>query len=325
MHKVMRTLTAAIAGALLPVCAQAQKYPERLVRLVVPFAPGGANDIIGRRYAQEMTRVLGHTMIVDNKAGASGVIGSADVARAKPDGHTLLVASTTTHVINPITMTNLSYDAVKDFSPIAVITVAPTAVAVHPSLPARNLKQLVTFAKANPGKLSYGSAGAGSITNLTGELFKKLGGDLNIVHVPYKGAGPGLQDLVAGHIPMTTPIVSAPPLAYHREGRIRMLAVCAEKRLPTANDIPTAIEAGMPGMVVYAVNAILATAGTPKPIIDQLHQATLKVLADAEMQDFLRKAGAEPVTDSNPEKTARFLRNEIARWTPIINEAGLKQ
>ncbi len=123
MHRVLKTLTAAIAGALLPVCAQAQKYPERPVRLVVPFAPGGANDIIGSRYAQEMTRVLGHTMIVDNKAGASGVIGSADVARAKPDGHTLLVASTTTHVINPIAMTNLSYDAVKDFSPIAVITV----------------------------------------------------------------------------------------------------------------------------------------------------------------------------------------------------------
>ena len=325
MHGVLRTLTAAIAGALLPACAQAQKYPERPVRLVVPFAPGGANDVVGRRYAQEMTRVLGQTMIVDNKAGASGVIGSAEVARAKPDGHTLLVASTTTHVINPIAMTNLSYDAVKDFSPIAVITVSPTAVAIHPSLPAHHLKQLVTFAKANPGKLSYGSAGAGSITNLTGELFKKLGGNLNIVHVPYKGAGPGLQDLVAGHIPMITPIVSAPPLAYHKEGRIRMLAVCADKRLPTANDIPTAIEAGMPGMVVYAFNAILATAGTPKPIIDQLHQATLKALADAEMQDFMRKAGAEPVTDSNPEKTVRFLRNEITRWTPIINEAGLKQ
>ncbi|MES2562134.1 MAG: tripartite tricarboxylate transporter substrate binding protein [Pseudomonadota bacterium] len=326
MHTVLSTwMTAVVASALLPVCAHAQKYPERPVRLVVPFAPGGVNDIIGRRYAQEMTRVLGQTMIVDNKSGASGAIGSAEVARAKPDGHLLLIANTTTHVINPIAMTNLSYDAVKDFSPIAVITVVPTAVAVHPSMPARNLKQLVVFAKANPGKLSYGSAGAGSITNLTGELFKKLGGGLNIVHVPYKGAGPGLQDLVAGHIPMYTPTISAAPLAYHKEGRIRMLAVCAEKRLPAANDIPTVIEAGMPGMVVYAFNAILTTAGTPKPVIDQLHQATLKVLADADMQDFLRKAGAEPVTDSSPEKTARFLRNEITRWTPIINEAGLKQ
>jgi tripartite-type tricarboxylate transporter receptor subunit TctC len=327
VREVLRRASAAALGALAlgASVAAAQKYPERPVRLVVPFAPGGVNDIIGRKYAQEMTRMLGQTMVVENKSGASGVIGSADVARAKPDGHALLIANTTTHVINPITMTGLSYDALKDFAPIAVITVVPTAVAVHPSLPARNLKQLVAFAKTNPGKLSYGSAGAGSITNLTGELFKKLGGGLNIVHVPYKGAGPGLQDLVAGHIPMYTPTISAAPIQYHKDGRIRMLAVCAEKRLSAANDVPTVIEAGMPEMVVYAFNAILTTAGTPKPIVDQLHHATLKVLAEAEFQDFLRKAGAEPVTDSSPEKTTRFLRNEIARWTPIINEAGLKQ
>jgi tripartite-type tricarboxylate transporter receptor subunit TctC len=272
-----------------------------------------------------MTRALGGTMIVENKAGASGMIGSADVAHAKPDGYSLLIANTTTHVINPVAMSNLQYDALKDFAPIAVITVVPTAIAVHPSLPVRNLKQLVAFAKANPGKLSYGSAGAGSITNLTGELFKKVGGRLDIVHVPYKGAGPGLQDLVAGHIPMYTPTVSAAPIEYHKAGRIRMLAVCAEKRLSAASDVPTAIEAGMPEMVVYSFNGILTTAGTPKAIVDQLHQATIKVMAEREFQDFLRKAGAEPVTDSSPDKMARFLRDEIARWTPIINEAGLKQ
>jgi tripartite-type tricarboxylate transporter receptor subunit TctC len=318
------TTAAMIACVALPLAASAQKL-ERPLRLVVPFAPGGVNDIIGRKYAQELTRVLGQNVIVENKAGASGVIGSLDVVRAKPDGHSLLIANTTTHVINPIAMANAGYDPLKDFAPIAVITVVPTSVAVHPSLPARNLKQLVAFAKANPGKLSYGSAGAGSITNLTGELFKKLGGRLDIVHVPYKGAGPGLQDLVAGHIPMYTPTISAAPLQYHKEGRIRMLAVCAEKRLSSANDVPTVIEAGMPEMVVYAFNAILTTAGAPKAVVDQLQQATLKVLADAEFQDFLRTAGAEPVTDSSPEKTARFLKNEIARWTPIINDAGLKQ
>jgi tripartite-type tricarboxylate transporter receptor subunit TctC len=311
--------SALAVAMLMPVSATAQKLSDRPLRLVVPFAPGGVNDIIGRRYAQEMTRVLGQTMIVENKAGASGAIGSAEVARAKPDGHALVIANTTTHVINPITMTGLNYDAVKDFAPIAVITVVPTGVAVHPSLPARNLKQLVAFARANPGRLSYGSAGAGSITNLTGELFKKVGGGLDIVHVPYKGAGPGLQDLVAGHIPMYTPTISAAPLAYHKEGRIRMLAICSEKRLAAASDVPTVIEAGMPEMVVYAFNAILTTAATPKAVVDQLHQATLKAMADPEFQDFLRKAGAEPVADSNPEKTARFLRNEIARWTPIIN------
>ena len=316
---------ASIALALAPLCSLAQtRFPERPLRLVVPFAPGGVNDIIGRRYAQEMTKALGQNVIVDNRAGASGAIGSSEVARAKPDGHVLLIANTTTHVINPISMTNLSYDAVKEFAPIAVITVVPTGVAVHPSMPVRTLRQLVAFARANPGKLSYGSAGTGSITNLTGELFKKLGGGLNIVHVPYKGAGPGLTDLVAGHIPMYTPTISAAPLQYHKEGRIRMLAVCAEKRLQAAADIPTVIEAGMPEMVVYAFNAILTTAGSPKAAIDQLHQATLKVMADGEFQNFLRQAGAEPVTDSSPERTTRFLQAEIKRWTPVIKGMDLK-
>src|SRR4029079_9223794 len=165
---------------------------------------------------------------------------------------------------------SVGYDPIRDFAPVAVITTVPTAIAVHPSLPVKNLKQLVAFAKSNPGKLSYGSAGTGSITNLTGELFKKLGGGLDIVHVPYKGAGPGLSDLVAGHIPMYTPTISAGPLAYHKEGRIRMLAICAEKRLQAAPDVPTAIESGMRDMVVYSFNAILTTAGTPRAVVDQL-------------------------------------------------------
>lgn len=317
---------AALAAVVAVPFAQAQgKYPERPVRLVVPFAPGGVNDVIGRRYALEIAKVLGANVVVDNRGGASGAIGSSEVARAKPDGYTLMIANTTTHVINQIAVSNLSYDALKDFAPVAIINIVPTGVAVHPSLPAKNLKQLIALAKANPGKLSYGSAGTGSITNLTGELFKKLGGGLNIVHVPYKGAGPGLTDLIAGHIPMYTPTISATPLGYHRDGRLRMLAICSEKRLQAAPDVPTAAEAGMPGMVVYAFNAILTTAGTPKPVVDQLHQATMRVMADAGFQDFLRKVGAEPVTDSNPERTIKFFKDEIARWTPIVDEAGLRR
>lgn len=318
-------LAAAVALALIPLQAAAQKFPERPLRLVVPFAPGGVNDIVGRRYAQDLTRFIGQNVIVDNRGGASGSIGSAEVARAKPDGHTLVIANTSTHVINQVAMPNLPYDALKDFAPIAVIAVQPTGIAVHPSLPVKNLRQLVAFAKANPGKLSYGSAGAGSITNLTGELFKKLGGGLDIVHVPYKGAGPGLADLVAGHIPVYTPTISPAPLSYHKAGRIRMLAVNAEKRIGAAPDVPTAVEAGMPDMVVYAFNAILTTAGSPKGAVDQLYQATLKVAADAEFQKFLQQAGAEPVTDSSPEKTTRFLQSEIKRWTPMIQAMGLKQ
>jgi tripartite-type tricarboxylate transporter receptor subunit TctC len=320
------TCAAALAAlAVAPISVRAQKFPERPVRLIVPFAPGGVNDIIGRRYAQELTRAIGQNVIVENRGGAGGAIGSAEVARAKPDGYSLLIANPSTHVINPLVMPKLPYDALKDFAPIAVIAVQPTGVAVHPSMPTKSLKQLVAFAKTNPGKLSYGSAGTGTITNLTGELFKKLGGGLDIVHVPYKGAGPGLADLVAGHIPVYTPTISAAPLDYHKQGRIRMLAIASEKRLPAAPDIPTGIEAGMREFVVYSFNAILATAGTPRPIVDQLHQATLKVMADTDFHAFLRQAGAEPVTNSSPEGTMQFLKKEIARWTPIINEAGLKQ
>ena len=317
---------ATLALASVPLSAAAQaKFPERPLRLVVPFAPGGVNDIIGRRYAQELTRVIGQNVIVDNRGGASGAIGSAEVTRAKPDGYTLLIANTSTHVVNPLIMANPGYDPLKDFAPIAVITVVPTGIAVHPLMPVKTLKQLVAFAKANPGKLSYGSAGTGSITNLTGELFKRSAGGLNIVHVPCKGAGPGLADLVAGHIPMYTPTISPAPLNYHKQGRIRMLAVCAEKRLQAAPDVPTAIEAGMPDMVVYSFAGILTTANTPKAIVDQLHEATLKAMADADFQDYLRKAGAEPVSDSSPEKMQRFLAAEIKRWTPVIREMGLKQ
>ena len=308
-----------------PGFAQAQtKYPDRTLRLVVPFAPGGVNDIIGRRWALDMSRLLGQSILVENRAGASGALGSQEVARAKPDGYTMLIANTTTHVLSPLGNAKLGYDPLKDFSPLGIITLVPTGVAVHPSLPPRSLKELATFARKNPGKLSFGSAGTGSITQLTGELFKKLNGDLNIVHVPYKGAGPGLTDLVAGHIPMYTPTISSAPLEYHKQGRIRMLAICSEERLKAVPDVPTAIQAGMPELVVQAFNAIFLPPNTPKPIVDVLSQANQKVLASADMQEFLRKAGAEAVTTSSPESATQFLQKELKRWAPIVRETGIE-
>lgn len=300
------------------------KYPERTLRLVVPFAPGGVNDIIGRRWAQDLSRLIGQSIIVENRAGASGGIGSQEVARAKPDGYTMLIANTTTHVLSPLGNPKLGYDPLKDFTPLGIITLVPTGVAVHPSLPPKTLKELAAFAKKNPGKLSFGSAGTGSITHLTGELFKKLNGDLNIVHVPYKGAGPGLTDLVAGHIPMYTPTISSAPLEYHKQGRIRMLAICSEERLKAVPDVPTAIQAGMPELVVQAFNAIFLPPNTPKPIVDTLVQANQKVLASADMQEFLRKAGAEAVTTSSPERATQFLQKELKRWAPIVRETGIE-
>lgn len=316
---------AAVALQWTPGQAMAQgKYPERTLRLVVPFAPGGVNDIIGRRWAQDLSRLIGQSIIVENRAGASGGIGSQEVARAKPDGYTLLIANTTTHVLSPLGNPKLGYDPLKDFTPLGIITLVPTGVAVHPSLPPKSLKELAAFAKKNPGKLSFGSAGTGSITHLTGELFKKLNGDLNIVHVPYKGAGPGLTDLVAGHIPMYTPTISSAPLEYHKQGRIRMLAICSEERLKAVPDVPTAIQAGMPELVVQAFNAIFLPPNTPKPIVDTLAQANQKVLASADMQEFLRKAGAEAVTTSSPERATQFLQKELKRWAPIVRETGIE-
>lgn len=308
-----------------PGTAQAQgKFPERSMRLVVPFAPGGVNDIIGRRWAQEMSHALGQNMIVENRSGASGAIGTMEVARAKPDGYTLLIANTTTHVLNPLSKKNLGYDPLKDFTALGIITLVPTGIAVHPSLPVKSLKQLAAFAKKNPDRLSFGSAGTGSITHLTGELFKQINGGLKIVHVPYKGAGPGLTDLVAGHIPMYTPTISPAPLEYHKSGRIRMLAICSDERLKIVPDVPTAPEAGMPELVVQAFNAIFLPPGVPRSVVDVLSQANKKVLADAGVQEFLRKAGAEPVTTSSPERATQFIQKELKRWGPIVREIGVE-
>lgn len=300
------------------------KYPERPIRLVVPFAPGGETDLIGRMWAQRVAPHLAGTIVVENKAGAGGSVGSAEVARARPDGYTLLSGQTTTHVINPIAMTNPPYDPLKDFVPIAVISTTPTSILVHPAVPARNLQELIALVKASPGKFSFGSAGSGTITNLTGELFKIQAGGLDLQHVPYKGAGPGIQDLIAGHIPMFTPILSSTVLAHHRGGRLRILAVNSDTRLKAAPDLPTSIESGMPGMRVQVFNAMFAPAGTPRAVIDALHQATVKAKADESFRTDLERAGAELVADSSPEKAAAFIRDEITRWTPIIKASGFK-
>ncbi len=322
-----RECVAAFAAAmmLMPHAVLAQSaFPSRPIRLVVPFATGGVNDLIGRMYAAEMSRVLGGNIIVENRAGGSGTAGAVEVARAKPDGHTLLLGGTTTHVINPAAMNKPPYDAAKNFIPIGIVMLAPTGVAVHPSLPARNLKQLVALAKASPGALAHASSGAGTVTHLTGELFKKLGGNLDMLHVPYKGAGPAMIDLVAGHVPVMTPTISPGSLNYHHSGRIRMLAICSSERLAAAPEIPASAEAGMPGLLVEAMIATFAPAGTPKAVIDQLHQAQLKVMLDPAFQTALRQSGAAPVTNSSPDSAAQFLKAEIARWTPIIKATGYR-
>jgi tripartite-type tricarboxylate transporter receptor subunit TctC len=311
--------TAALAR---PALAQA-RYPDRPVRLVVPFSPGGATDVVGRLWAEKMKPVLG-TVVTENRGGGGGVTGASEVARAQPDGHTFLFGNTSTQVLIPVIMSRPPYEALKDFVGIYILCMAPTSIVVHESVPARTLKELIAYAKANPGKLSYGSAGAGTLTNLAGELFKQLIGAPDIVHIPYKGSAPGVADLASGHIPMMTPNVGGPLLEFHRAGRVRILAVNATARIKAAPDIPTAIEAGLPDMVAGNLNGLFAPAGVPQPIVEQIAEATRRIMADEEFQKLLVTSGFEPVLDSSPDATRQFIVEELKRWTPIMKATGFK-
>ena len=312
----------AVAGIrILPVVAQG-KFPDRPIRLVAPFAPGGDVDIMARLWAKYAAPHLGGgTIVVENKPGAGGAIGAAEVARARGDGYTLLLGSTTTQIINPRASTNPQYDALKDFALISMVSMNPTCIIVNPGVPAQSLKELVSLVKANPGKYSYGSAGSGTITNLTGELFKLQGGRLEIQHVPYKGGAPAMQDLIAGHLPIITPILTSAVLAQHRAGKARILGVNSDKRLKAAPDIPTSIEAGIPDMKVQVFNAVFAPDDTPREAVQALREATRKVRAEPAFLQDLEKAGAEPFSDPNEEK---FLSEEVARWTQVIQATGFK-
>jgi len=256
--------------------------------------------------------------------GGGGVTGATEVARAQPDGHTFLFGNTSTQVLIPAIMPNPPYDPLKDFIGIYILCNAPTSIVVHASVPARNLAELIAYAKANPGKLSYGSAGAGTVTNLAGELFKQLIGAPDIVHIPYKGAAPGVADLASGHIPMMTPNVGGPLLEFHRAGKVRILAVNAASRIKAAPDIPTSIEAGLPGMIAGNLNGLFAPAGVTQPIIERIAEATRQIMADADVQRILLASGFEPILDSGPEATRQFIGAELARWTPIIKATGFK-
>jgi tripartite-type tricarboxylate transporter receptor subunit TctC len=324
-----KVLAAGLASLLAPSAgmrpgfAQA-KYPERPIKLIVPFPPGGVVDPIARQWAERVKPYLG-TIVVENLGGGGGTIGTGEAARARPDGYTALLGLTGTLVINPAVMAKVLYDPLADFMPIAILAVSGNGIAVHPSVPATTLKEFIAYAKANSNKLSYASAGAATITNLVGELFKQLIGAPDIVHVPYKGAGPAITDLVSGHIGMATVAVNQQLLQLHRAGKVRILAVTSEARLAAAPDIPTAVESGLPGMVADVFTALLVPAKTPGPIIDQIYQASQKVMTDPAMQKTLTAQGLRPISDSSPDKARAYLQKEIARWTPLIERLGLKK
>jgi tripartite-type tricarboxylate transporter receptor subunit TctC len=312
------------AGALAaPGIVRAEgKYPERTVRLIVPFAPAGPTDILGRKAAEKLTALLGQTMIVENKAGAAGSIGAVEVKNAKPDGYTLLFATSSTHAINPTAYVHPAYDAVKDFTPISSICVNPLVLVTHPSMP-DSVPGLVELMKKNPGKYSYASSGNGSILHLATEYFKREVGGMDVVHVPYKGSGPALQDVMANNVAWMFETFST-TLQQHRAGKLRILAYAYPKRAPIAPEIPTMIEAGVKGYEAYTFNLILGSAGTPKAVVDVVDQASRKIMSDPDMVKFLDDIAAVPIPDTTPERTAKFIKDEIAKWAPVIKAAGVR-
>jgi len=299
----------------------AADYPTRPIQLIIPFAAGGPTDIVGRIMGAKMSEIMGQTFVVENRSGAGGNIGAEAVAKATPDGYTLLFATVSTNAINPGLYKHIPYDAVNGFAPVARVGVTPTLLLVHPSMQATDVKSLVALIKANPGKYNYGSSGLGSILHLCGEEFKAMAGGLDITHVPYKGSAPMDTDLMGGQVTMAfdaTP--TAMPLA--KSGRLRALGAGMLKRLEAMPDLPTLDEQGFKGYECYTWNAILAPAGTPKDVVAKLNAAANKALSDPQVIDSLKKAGIDPTPGSTPESTTDFVKAELAKWAPIIKASG---
>jgi tripartite-type tricarboxylate transporter receptor subunit TctC len=313
-----------VSAQALPRAAFAQAgYPDRPVRLIVPFPPGGAFDTVGRPWADRIKPHLG-TVIIENIGGAGGGVGAAQAARSRPDGYTLLLGGATTHVTEALLKTKPTFDPLKDLEAISPVAVTAFAIAVHPSVPANDLKALVAHVKAHPGKMSYGSAGHGSLNHLAGELFKIRAGLTDFPHVPYRGAGPGLTDLLAGQIPALVPAMTNIVLEHHRAGRLRVLAVTHGRRLAAAPELPTAVEQGFTDLVAPNFIGLFAPAGMAKEIVATVSAANLKLCADKSYQELLVSGTFELEPLSTPAEYKRYVESEIARWRPIVTAMAIK-
>jgi tripartite-type tricarboxylate transporter receptor subunit TctC len=293
-------------------------YPSKPIHIVVPTSAGGVHDVIGRIWADRVKPALG-SVIVENRAGGGSSIGLNYVAQSPADGYMLLVGSTSTLVLRE-GGGNRAYDALKDITSVSIVATTSTSIAVNPSLvPAKTVKELIDYVKANPGKLSYGSGGVGAITHITPELFKQRAG-LDILHVPYRGVAPAMNDLLGGQIAIIFPNITSQVVALHRAGKIRILAVNAPERLEAAPDIPTAIEEGLPDFVSQIFFGIFAPAETPKPILEKLNDATQIAWADKAFQKKLVESGFEPMLGFGPERSDRYLKEEFAKWNPVVQK-----
>ena len=318
--------TLAIAASLLAALvsasdAGAQSFPDRPITLIIPFAPGGSTSIVGRAIADKMTDILGQKIVVDNRPGAGGTVGTKAVANAAPDGYTIGLGYTGTLAIGPTLYTKSGYDPRRDFVAIGMIGHAPNSIVVHPSFPAKTLGELVAYAKANPEKVSFGSAGGGSASHITGEYFAAIAG-IKIVHVAYKGTGPAMADVLGGHIPMAI----APIPATHANasaGTLRALAVTSVKRTTLLADVPTVAESGFPGFEASLTYGLIAPAATPRPIVDKLNQALRATLASDDVKRRLLQDGTEP-TPGTPEQYTAFIDEDETRWSKVIKANGAK-
>ncbi|MET0677856.1 MAG: tripartite tricarboxylate transporter substrate binding protein [Bradyrhizobium sp.] len=323
-RRVLGQAAGAAAWAAVSSGASAEPYPSRRIRLVIPYAAGASGDQIGRPWAEKVTELLG-PVYVENIAGAGGAIGCAAVAREAPDGYSLLLGTVSTHVLVPLASAHLAYDPIADFRAIYRLISTALAFVVHPSLPVRNLQELVTYAKANPGQLSYGTPGIGTGNHLVGELFRQQGGIADMVHVPYRGMALATNDLIGGQITMMISVVSAPLLQLSRAGNLRILAVTSERRLHGAPELPTAIEAGMPDLRYDGWFGLFAAKATADEIVERIAQTTRAAMADPALQDSYRSQGLEPDTTSSPDSFSRLVEDEYARMAPIIRSIGLSQ
>ena len=322
MSRSKLLLVAAALAALLPAQqSMAQSWPERPITLVVAFAPGGSTSIVARAVSDKMSEALGQKIIIDNRAGAGGTIGTKAVANSAPDGYTLALGYTGTLAIGPTLYGNAGYDPRKDFAPIGMIGNAPNLLVVNPSFPAKTIAELIAYAKANPDKVSFGSAGIGTASHVSGEYFATEAG-IKLQHIPYKGTGPVLTDLIGGHIPMAF----APVPASHSQvasGTLRALAVASPRRSSLLPDVPTIAEAGLPGFDASLYYGLIAPAGTPRPIIDKLNAALRAALAADDVKKRLVDDGTD-VTPSTPEEYAAFLDKDERKWSQIIKASGAK-
>ena len=313
----------ALAAAVLacgPLAAVAQTWPTRPITYVVPFTPGGSTDVIGRTVAQSLATSLGQPVVVENKPGAAGAVGAGSVARAKPDGYTLLGGTISTHAINASLYKDLPYDPLKDFEPITLVGYVPNALFVSPQLGVNSVPELIALLKKDPSKRTFASSGAGTSTHLAGELFADLIG-VELTHVPYKGSPQALQDVVGGQVPITFDQLTA-GAALAKAGKLRLLAVTTPKRTPLAPDTPTMIEAGVKGFELVSWQAIYAPKGTPQPIVQRLNTEIVKALKTPDVRDKLTAQMGMEVVGSSPQELTALMQREIPRWAELVKKSG---